>query len=336
MSTPLLLGIEIGGTKLQIGVGRGDGQLLGLERRQVQPSKGAEGILAEIGGATSDLLARLNIRPGDLAAVGIGFGGPVDSSRGIVTLSHQIDGWDGFPLSEWIKRALGVDQVVLQNDADTAALGEARFGAGVGYSPVLYVTIGSGIGGGLIVGGEIYQGSGRGALEIGHLIVHDDADFGSMRRPLEQVTLEGLASGWSIGRSGADVIARALAQGKSPHLGTLFQLCEGDPAKVTAALVSQAASEGDELAVQLLKTAWQAMGRALAHAVTLLAPRRIILGGGVSLIGEAHWFEPIRRETDRRVFPPFRGSYDIVPAALAEEVVVHGALGLALDAFRRQ
>jgi glucokinase len=328
MSTPLLLGVEIGGTKLQLGLGRGDGRLLGLERREVEPAKGAEGIRAEIERAASDLLARLNLRAVDLDAVGIGFGGPVDTSRGIVTLSHQIDGWDEFPLADWFRRTLGVDRVVLHNDADTAALGEARFGAGVGHSPVLYVTIGSGIGGGLIVNGEIYRGSGRGAVEIGHLNIDDGSDDGQ--------TLEAVASGWSIGRSGADVIARSLTQGKSPQLGPLFQLCEGDPAKVTAALVSRAAADGDDAAIRLMTVAWQAMGRALAHAVTLLAPRRVILGGGVSLIGEALWFEPIRRETDRRVFPPFRGMYDIVPAALGEAVVVHGALALARDALDRQ
>jgi glucokinase len=336
MSKPLFLGVEIGGTKLQLGLGRGDGKLLGLERREVEPANGADGIRAAIQVAASDLLTRSHIRADDLTAVGIGFGGPVDTARGIVTLSHQIDGWEGFPLSEWVTQTLGIDRVVLQNDADTAALGEARFGAGVGYSPVLYVTIGSGIGGGLIVDGEIYRGSGRGAVEIGHLIIHDGSDHLRMGRPRGQETLEALASGWSIGRSGADLISRSLTQGKSPHLGPLFQLSEGDPASVTAALVSQAASEGDEAAIRLLATAWQAMGRALAHAVTLLAPQRIILGGGVSLIGDAHWFEPIRRETDMRVFPPYRGTYDIVPAALGEEVVVHGALGLAFDSIRRQ
>jgi glucokinase len=336
MSTPLLLGVEIGGTKLQLGVGRGDGQILGLERREVEPAKGAEGIRDQIEDAARDLLAGVYVQAVDVAAVGIGFGGPVDASCGIVTLSHQIDGWDGFPLSEWVRRTLGVNRVVLQNDADTAALGEARFGAGVGHTPVLYVTIGSGIGGGLIVDGEIYRGNGRGAVEIGHLIMHAGSDLVPTVQPLRQETLESLASGWSIGRSGADVITRSITQGKSPHLGPLFRLCEGDPAKVTSALVSRAAAEGDDVAIRLLSTAWEAMGRALAHAVTLLAPQRVILGGGVSLIGEALWLEPIRRETDRHVFPPFRGTYDIVPAALGEEVVLHGALGLALDALQRQ
>jgi glucokinase len=319
MNAPLLLGIEIGGTKLQLGLGRGDGTIVALERRQVIPGRGAEGIRAQICEATSILLGRGDERP---VALGIGFGGPVDAARGVVTVSHQIDGWADYPIAEWASEALRVPVVTLQNDADTAALGEARFGAGVGHNPVLYVTIGSGIGGGLVVDGAIYRGSGRGATEIGHLIVTDATT--------PPTTLEGIASGWSIARN-----ARRLwesNEGPSTHL--LARLCEGDPARVSTLLVAEAARLGDSLSASALDEARSALGRALAHAVTLLAPSRIILGGGVSLIGEELWFEPIRRVTEALVFPPFRGTYDIVPAALGEEVVIHGALALALDAAR--
>lgn len=316
MPHPLLLGVEIGGTKLQLGLGLGDGALIDLERRSVDPSAGAEGIRAQIEEAAVALLGRNSARPSDLGAVGIGFGGPVDVGRGVVTVSNQIEGWAGFPIADWARRALGVSRVVLQNDADTAALGEARFGAGVGCDPVLYVTIGSGIGGGLVIGGAIYRGSGRGAIEIGHLIVGD-------------TTLEGIASGWSIARE-----ARRLVEGTTE--GPLLRLAGDDPSRITTELVARAVREGDEAAGRALELARSAMGRALAHAVTLLAPRRIILGGGVSLMGEALWFGPIRDEVAACVFPALLGSYDIVSAALGEEVVVHGALALARDALGPQ
>lgn len=318
MTAPLLLGIEIGGTKLQIGLGRGDGSLIGLERRRVVPEAGAEGIRAQIVEAARTLLARREAAPAGVAALGIGFGGPVDAARGIVTVSNQIGGWAGFPLADWARRELDVPRVALQNDADTAALGEARFGAGIGCDPVLYVTVGSGIGGGLIVDGSIYRGAGRGAVEIGHLVVGDGP---------EPATLEGIASGWSIARE-----ARRVAEA-SPRDTPLLRHCGGDPARISTELVAAAATDGDEDALRVLTAASAAMGRALGHAVTLLAPRRIILGGGVSLIGEHLWFEPIRRATAGRAFGPFRDAYDIVPAALGEEVVIHGALALARDSL---
>ncbi len=319
MSTPLLLGVEFGGTKLQLGLGSGDGRLLALERRSVQPGRGALGIREQFVEAAGVLLGRVGKEASDLTAIGIGFGGPVDSVRGVVTASNQVEGWTGFPIVTWMREHLGVRPVVLANDADTAALGEARFGAGVGCNPVLYVTIGSGIGGGLVIDGAVYRGSGRWAMEIGHLVVEDAGPA--------ITTLENQASGWSIARQAGELLDRSVP-------GPLLRLCEGDPTRITCELVARAATEGDRVARRALDLARKAMGQALAHAINLLAPQRIILGGGVSLIGEADWFDPIRRETDKRVFPPFRGSYDIRPARLGEEVVVHGALALAWDAHR--
>ena len=322
----MLLGIEIGGTKLQLGLGHGDGKILALRRLDIDPMRGAAGILAQIAATVGPLLDDFGASRATLHAVGIGFGGPVDVVNGIATTSHQVAGWDGFPLAAWAREHLNVPAVSIHNDADTAALGEARFGAGVGMSPVLYLTIGSGIGGGLILDGTIYRGSGAGAMEIGHLrMIRPEHDHLNPRW-----TLEELASGWGIGSFGRSLVeSRA---GGTGHPSELHRLVGGDPLRVTAKEVVQAARLGDHKAGQILAQATTAMGRGLAHAVTLLAPRRIILGGGVSLIGEELWFAPIRRELDRLVFPPFRGTYDVVPAALGEEVVIHGALALARDA----
>jgi glucokinase len=330
--SPLLLGIEIGGTKLQLGLGHGDGKLTALERWHIEPKHGSAGILAQIPETLTRLLNKNGVAPGQVEAVGVGFGGPVDAARGRVTKSHQIDGWDDFPLADWIRERLSIDRVVLHNDADTAGLGEARFGAGRGFSPVLYITIGSGIGGGLIIDGQIYRGGGAGALEIGHLWIVD-------RNSCDQnvVKLEDVASGWAIARSAQEFAARLgeCVPRQSP-LWKVLQLVNGDPERITPAVVAEAARQGDQEAGYILGKAIGAMANALNQAVTLLAPRRIILGGGVSLIGEEQWFQPIRALLDLQVFPPFRGTFEVVPALLGEEVVLHGALALARDAGDRR
>jgi glucokinase len=329
MPAPLLLGIEFGGTKLQLGVGHGDGRILALERRHVEPSRKAEGLRAQVEDAVGPLLARLGPEREHerIAAVGVGFGGPVDAASGTVIKSHQIEGWDDFPLAGWLRQRLDVPSVVIQNDADTAGLAEARFGAGVGMSPVLYVTIGSGIGGGLIIDGRIYRGAGAGALEIGHLWVVDrnNSDQDVLR-------LEDIASGWAIAASARRYAERQIAEGHPQW--SVLQRAGGDPARITAVDLAAAAQEGDQEATFLLGKAVHAMAHALNQAVTLLAPRRIILGGGVSQIGEVLWFAPIRKSLDTNVFPPFRGTFDVVPAVLGEEVVIQGALALALDALK--
>lgn len=315
-----LLGIEIGGTKLQLGLGDGRGMIASLVTLSVDPSRGAEGIRAQVLRAFRSLEARPR-------AVGIGFGGPLDSGRGVVLTSGQIAGWDGFPLADWARSELGVASVALRNDADTAALGESRFGNGAGLSPILYVNSGSGIGGGLVVDGAIYRGSGLGAVEIGHLRVFgDDANH----PPSEPRTLEQIASGWAIAEEGRRSARREIEVGREP--GSLSDLAGGDPARITAQTVAEAARRSpDGPAAAILRRAASAMAQALAHAVTLLAPRRVILGGGVSLIQDDFWLEPIRKALEERVFPPFRGTFDVVTAALGQDVVVHGALALARD-----
>ena len=315
------LGIEIGGTKLQLAVGAGDGRIAGLIRRPVPPGADGSAIRAIIADAASELIRS----QGPFAAAGIGFGGPVDALRGVVTVSNQIGGWADFPLVDWARNTLGIDRVVLQNDADTAGLAEALLGAGKALSPVLYVNSGSGIGGALIIDGHIYRGAGQGAVEIGHL---------RMREPNAQDaprTLESLASGWGIGQAARNAVRHAGTH--HPEAGRVLDRVGGNLDAVAAPLVAEMAGEfPNGLCAGVLATATTEMGRALAIAVTLLAPRRVVLGGGVSLIADHLWLEPIRRACEDRVFPPFLGSFDIVTAALGDEVVVHGALALAAEA----
>jgi glucokinase len=313
----MYVGIEIGGTKVQLGLGRGDGELLGLWRGTVDVAAGGGGIRRQIVAAVPELLGSARVNRDELKGVGVGFGGPVDDATRAVIKSHQIAGWDGFPLAEWLGEALGLP-AVLGNDADAAGLAEALFGAGKGLSPILYLTIGSGIGGGLILDGHILRGTGRGAAEIGHLKVRDP------RSPDGRLeTLENIASGWAIGRYARECVAA------DPAAGTLLVARAGGAADVTAQTVGEMVAVGDPLAVRVLGTALDALADAICVAVVLVCPRRVVIGGGVSLIGERHFFGPLRERIAQKVFPPFAGLTDVVPAALGEAVVVHGALALA-------
>jgi glucokinase len=286
----MFLGIEIGGTKLQLGVGPGDGTLLGLWRGGVDLAAAGAGIRNQIVAAVPDLLAKAGVDRAQLRAVGFGFGGPVDDASRAILKSHQVGGWEGFPLADWAERTLGLP-AVLGNDADCGALAEALFGAGKGLSPVFYMTIGSGIGGGLVIDGQVYRGAGKGAIEVGHLRIMTP----SGPQPLELV-----ASGWAIDRA----------------------------AGMSGRDVADAVAKGDAAAQTVLDTACDYLAEALCHVIALLCPRKIVIGGGVSLMGDV-LFDPLRRKVAERAFRPFADCYEIVPAALGEEVVVHGALRLA-------
>ena len=318
----MYLGIEIGGTKLQLGLGDGDGALHALWRGAVVPTEGADGIRRQIEAAIPELLAGAKRKREDLRGVGIGFGGPVDDATRAVIKSHQIQGWDAFPLADWITDITGLP-AVLGNDADVAGLAEALFGAGKGFSPIFYITIGSGIGGGLIINGEIYRGCGRGAAEIGHLRV----SIPDLNQPCDTsilAPLETISSGWGI-----EKLFREHASRNPESFYALMQPVGGDTNKLTMRTIAEAVSQGDRHSRELLNVSLDCFAEAVCHIIALLSPRRIVIGGGVSLMGEALLFQPLRRMVAERVFKPFADCYDIVPAALGEEVVVHGALALA-------
>jgi glucokinase len=311
----MYLGIEIGGTKLQLGVGAGDGRLVELVRRDVEAERGADRIRAEIDSAARELAARHR-----LTGIGYGFGGPVSAESGRVIKSHQVAGWDDFPLVAWTRERLDAP-VALGNDCDVAALAEARYGAGKGRKTVFFVTIGTGIGGGLVINAAIHRGAGPAAAEIGHLRPGPDAVDA-------ESTVESIAAGPGI----VATVRRRLAT-VSPttkyDVADLVERCHGRLEQLTAKQVADAALEGNSIASAAFDSATRALGWAIAQVVTLLSPDVVVLGGGVSLSLPRIFLDPVREQTARYVFPPLAGTYEIVPAALGEEVVVHGALALA-------
>jgi glucokinase len=312
----MFLGIEIGGTKLQLGLGPGDGTLAALWRRAVDPAAGAAGILRQIEAGVPELLAAAGRFLTDVRGTGVGFGGPTDDATQSVVKSHHVEGWADFPLAAWVAERTGRPAVVC-NDADVAGLAEARLGAGRGLSPVFYMTVGSGIGGGLVIDGEVYRGCGKGASEVGHLRVDGEGNI-----------LEHYASGWGIGARARERLERGGGGGS-----VLLELAGGGVADVTGKHVAEAEARGDPLAAAVMDQARRALARAVGEVIRLVCPRRVVIGGGVSLIGEERFFRPIRELVERDMFQAFAGLIDIVPAGLGEEVVVHGALALARQRF---
>ena len=309
---PYSIGIEIGGTKTQAGIGSAETGLLpgGIVRRQVVPEQGARGILGDLVSMLEGLSISQGLQHTDIHKIGIGFGGPVDSSRGIVLESFQIGGWTDFPLKEWAE-AQWHRPVFLENDASTAGLAEYKFGRGRRVSRLFYMTVGSGIGGGWILNGRIDPGQGLGAAEIGHMWVPDPHTG-------ELAELERICSGWAIGQRARRAASRA-------H--SLMEEMAGSVDRIDAKTVYLAAEQGDEMALRILRESCQTLGMAISNVVALLHPERIVLGGGVSLMGPLFW-ELLQEEFRARLMPVFAPQVELVPAELGEDVVVTGALCL--------
>ncbi|HWD20145.1 MAG TPA: ROK family protein [Verrucomicrobiae bacterium] len=295
------LGIEIGGTKLQLCLGREDGGITERYRSVVAAADGAAGIRRHI-----EMALRQIKTP--FAALGVGYGGPIDWKTGRVCCSHHIEGWNDFPLGEWLEKLAGAP-VFLDNDANVAALGEARHGAAVGFNPSFYVTLGSGVGGGLIVDGAIYHGAKPGECEIGHI-----------RLDKSGTIVESQCSGWSLdAKVRALMVAEPegfLARNASATLGGETKLLAPGLAANDAASARILFNMADDLAL------------ALSHVSQLLHPEIVVLGGGVSLIGE-----PLRLAVESALAKYIMRAHapgpKIALAKLGEDAVPVGALALA-------
>ncbi|HEX2991388.1 MAG TPA: ROK family protein [Anaerolineales bacterium] len=312
LTNKLCLGIEIGGTKTQVGIGtREDGLLAGgILRRTVNPGRGADGICRDLLSMVDEALSFQNLTLSDIERIGIGYGGPVDRARGVTLKSFQIDGWTDFPLKDWAEDHWG-KPVIVENDASTAGLAEYVHGSGRGCSRLFYITAGSGVGGGWIVDGRIDNGQGLGAAEIGHMWVPDP-------RTGQLTELEQICSGWAIGERARQAAAIS---------GSLMGELAGSSEKIDAKIVYSAAEQGDEIALCILQETCVTLGAAVANVVALLHPGRIILGGGVSLMGPVFW-DLLQKEFRARVMPIFVSQVELVQARLREDVVIIGALCL--------
>jgi glucokinase len=300
----LYLGLEIGGTKLQVVTGDGNARIVERHRFQVDPASGGAGIRAQLEKIIPALAER--VRP---IAVGVGFGGPVDWKTGQICCSHQIEGWSDFPLAAWLS-SLALAPVLADNDANLGALGEAACGAGAGFNPVFYVTLGSGVGGGLVVDGKVFHGSPPGESEIGHV-----------RLDRAGTRLESRCSGWAVDAK----IRAAVAQNPDSTLAR----CVGKAGAHQAKFLGAALAQKDPLAAAILEETAEDLAFGLSHAVHLFHPAIIVLGGGLALVGE-----PLRAAVERLaprfIMEAFAPGPRIALAHLAEDTIPVGALCLAL------
>lgn len=297
------IGVEIGGTKLQIVAGDGFGRITHRWRAEIDPAAGAAGIRNQISATIEGI--RSDLAP---LAIGVGFGGPIDWRTGRIARSHQVQGWENFDLKPWLEQQTGLPTSA-ENDANIAALAEATVGAGAGSDPIFYFNMGSGVGGGIIAGGQIYHGFPPGEAEFGHLRIDRDG-----------ATVESRCSGWAIDRR----IRDAVATETDGVLARLTSHQRGGEARHLAAALMQA----DPIARQIVIELADDLGFALSHVVHLLHPAVIVMGGGLSLMGESLRCA-VAEALPKNVMEAFHPVPPVKLAALGEDAVPAGALILA-------
>ena len=303
MTEQNFIGIEIGGTKLQLVIADASLTIKNHVLLQVNQKMGANGIQQQIEESIHKLGANKQ-----LTAIGVGFGGPVNYKTGTISTSHQIEGWNGFNLKAWLQQISGAPAFI-DNDANVAALGEAVHGTGSNYNIVFYMTIGSGIGGGLVINKQIYHGALPGEVEIGHVRLNKKGQI-----------LEAICSGWAVDKKIRSAI--------SAKPESLLAQSVGNATKGEAKFLRTAIEKGDLTAIKILQTTANNLAFALSHVVHLFHPEMIIIGGGLSLVGQP-FSDEISGILPKYVLKSFLPAPAIKMASLGEMVVPVGALELA-------
>lgn len=321
-----VLGIDIGGTNLVAACVAEDGSTLhGLASEPTHAEAGSRDVLERLATLGKGAIAttQREVPGARIVGVGIGAPGPLDTKRGIVHLTPNL-GWRDLPLRQLVSDSLGLP-AALDNDANCAVVGEWWVGAAKGSRHAVGITIGTGIGGGIVVDGELYHGASDCAGEIGHTTIDTEGrkcgcgNYGC---------LEAYASGPAIAR-------RAVEAVEAGEESRLAEYAGGSLAQVTAQTVYEAAEHGDPVALEVVADTARFLGVGIANLLNVLNPEIVVVCGGVTRAGEK-LFTPLRREVARRAFRPAVEACHIVPGALPGTAGVYGAAWVYLRAERAE
>jgi glucokinase len=323
--TTYVLGVDLGGTKISVGAMKADGT--GQHAMQSLPTLAAEGadavvsrIVAMIGTTIEQTMKETGATREDFLGVGIGSPGPLDRKRGLVITTPNL-GWTDFPLRDRVANETGL-RATLDNDANCATLGEWWIGAAKGAKNVVGITIGTGIGGGLILDGKLYHGASDAAGEIGHTTIDST---GRRCNCGNYGCLEAYASGPAIANRAREALVL------TPD-SIIVAMAGGNPADITAQMVYDASAKGDELARDVVRETARFIGTGVANLLNIFNPEVVVLAGGVAQAGE-DLFGPVRAEVRRRAFKPNVEACRIVPGSLDGAAGVVGAVATYLAEY---
>jgi glucokinase len=314
MTERLIAGVDLGGTKIYSLVATAEGEVRGHDRRPTQADGGPDSVVERIAESVQASLSAAGASLDDIDGVGISSPGPCDPERGMVTDAPNLPGFHNIHLTRLVSGTLGVP-AILENDANAAAYGEHRFGAGRGFKHIVYVTLGTGIGGGIIIDGKVYSGASGAAGEVGHMILLEN---GPPCNCGMRGCLESLSSGPAIARDAS----AALADGRTPGLAQMV-----GEAYPTTEQVYEAALQGDEACRDVIQRAGRYLGLGLAGLLNIFNPEALILGGGLTNLKD-FYMGPALELASRGAFPQVRADAKLKIAELGDAAGALGAAGL--------
>jgi glucokinase len=319
----LILGVDLGGSKILTAVTNSQWKMLSQDHSITPAKKGHEAVIRSILESAHHALERADVDISELTAVGIGAPGLSNPETGILFTSASLPGWRDIPLRDIMQERLG-KKTFLINDANAAALGEFYFGAARGIRNFIYITLSTGIGGGIIIDGKIYSGAIGAAGEVGHMTIDDE---GPICNCGNRGCWETLASGTALAREARHRIKEGVAT-------SILEYAEGDVEKVTAQVIHSAAEQGDSLAKELIARTGYYVGVGLANLINIFNPELIVIGGGLSNIGDM-LLEPAFKVAEERAYKEAFQAVRFASAGLGRNSGVLGAAAFALQEMRK-
>lgn len=319
-----VVGIDIGGTKLATVVADSTGHILSKVRKPTLAERGPEYARQLLFEMVRETVGRASLEQSSVSAIGVSCGGPLDTKTGVVYSPPNLPGWDALPLKAQLESEFQIP-VTIENDANASALAEYRFGGGRGYNALLYMTMSTGIGGGIVIDGHIYRGANDSAGEVGHqILLPDGPPCGCGKRGC----LEALCSGPAIARRAQAAIQTQITDAKTSAT-TLLNLAGGHIEDVKSEHVLTAARTGDALALQLINETAYYMGWGIANLVNILNPDIVLLGTIAIAAGDL-LLNPIRKTVSGFAMPRPAEAAKIAPAQLGEALGDLAAIALVV------
>lgn len=317
MDVPSIIAVDIGGTSFRVALIDGRGDILA---RNVKPTRALEGSQRGIQRLKETIKATVGSESfTSIRGIAVGSAGPIDPELGMILTPPSLPTWHYVPVKAQLEDEFQVP-VWVESDADFAALGEHRFGSGRGLERLVYVTVSTGIGGGIIIGGQLLRGTKVSIAEVGHMVVDPN---GPVCNCGGRGHLEALASGTAI----AHIAVGRILRGEGSSITTMVG---GDVSKVKAYEVIQAARAGDVLATEVIRDAGMNLGLAVVSLIHIFDPEAVIIGGGVSNAGDL-LLDPIRSVVAERAMPDFLDRAKVVRSALGDDSGILGAVAFAMD-----
>ena len=322
-SSPIVVGVDLGGSKILSVVADAHGNVISRDLRVTLASQGSDIVIKVILESVRHAVVQAGVSLSQLSGIGIGAPGVSNPSTGVVFTSPNLPGWQDVPLRDIIAGEMGLSTFLI-NDANAAALGELYFGAARGTSNFIYITVSTGIGGGIVIDGKLYSGAGGTAGEIGHMTI---ADNGPRCTCGNTGCWEQLASGTALAREAR----RRITEGAET---IILDYAGGDIEKVTAEEVSRAFDRGDGLAGELLSRTSYYLGVGFANLINIFNPELMVIGGGLSNMGDK-LLAPAYRVAGERAFKESDRAGRCTRAELGGGAGVLGAAALSLEEIKQ-